>query len=128
MIPEPVIHEIEATALLERVGTYQREDWRLVQICATTLDRFEMSYSFALGDKFEHLRFKIPLENPSLPSITGLYFGAFAYENEIHDLFGVHFEGLKLDYCGSFFKLQVNKPFATSACTIKAAPKGAANV
>ncbi|HMO52080.1 MAG TPA: NADH-quinone oxidoreductase subunit C [Kiritimatiellia bacterium] len=119
MIPQQVIHEIEAAELVARVEAYRRDDWRLVQICATTLDHYQMSYSFTLDQRFEHLRVKVALEQPALPSITGVYFGAFAYENEIHDLFGIRFDGLKLDYCGNFFKLQVNRPFASSMCVIK---------
>lgn len=124
MIPQQVIHTIDASALLERTAVYTSEGWRLVQICATTLDCFEMSYSFTLGDRFEHLRISVPLDNPVLPSITDHYFGAFAYENEIHDLFGVNFTGLRLDYAGNFFKMSVKKPFATSMCVIKTEPRG----
>jgi len=126
MIPEQVIHEIGADALLERAATMKKEGWRLVQICATTLDCFELSYSFTIDNRFEHLRLKVSLENPVLPSITDLYFGAFAYENEIHDLFGITFTGLRLDYAGNFFKMSVKKPFATSMCVIQTAPKGGA--
>ncbi|HMP88740.1 MAG TPA: NADH-quinone oxidoreductase subunit C [Kiritimatiellia bacterium] len=125
MIPEQVIHEIDSTDLLERTQIMKREGWRLVQICATTLDAFEMSYSFTIDNRFEHFRLKIPLQQPILPSITEIYFGAFAYENELHDLFGISFQGLKLDYAGNFFKTSVKKPFATSMCVIK---KGEAGV
>lgn len=125
MIPTQVTHDIETGELLARVAAYKRGDWRLVQICATTLDVFEMNYSFTRGAEFEHVRVRIPLDNPSVPSITGEYFGAFAYENEMHDLFGIQFPGLKLDYCGNFFKTSVKKPFATSMCVIQTgAPKG----
>jgi len=124
MIPQQVIHEINAEKLLELTAAYKSEGWRLVQICTTTLDCFEMSYSFTLDNRFEHLRVSVPLDNPVLPSITDLYFGAFAYENEIHDLFGVSFTGLRLDYAGNFFKMSVKKPFATSMCVIKTEPKG----
>lgn len=124
MIPQQVIHPIDTSALLERIAAYKKEGWRLVQICATTLDCFELSYSFTLADRFEHLRVTVPLENPVVPSITDLYFGAFAYENEIHDLFGISFTGLRLDYAGNFFKISMNKPFATSMCVITTAKKG----
>lgn len=118
MIPEQVIHEIDASALREKAAAYRKDGWRLVQICSTTLDVFELSYSFTKDDRFEHLRLRLPLENAQVPSITGEYFGAFAYENEIHDLFGIRFEGLKLDYMGNFFKTSVSKPFASSICVV----------
>ncbi|HMO04503.1 MAG TPA: NADH-quinone oxidoreductase subunit C [Kiritimatiellia bacterium] len=118
MIPEQVIHEIEPAALRERTAAYRRDGWRLVQICSTTLDVFELSYSFTKDDRFEHLRLRLPLDGAQVASITGEYFGAFAYENEIHDLFGIRFDGLKLDYLGNFFKTSVSKPFATSMCVV----------
>jgi ech hydrogenase subunit D len=120
MIPEQVIHPIEPAALLDRTAAYRRDGWRLVQICSTTLAVYELTYSFTRDDRFEHLRLALPLENPSVPSITPHYFGAFAYENEIHDLFGIDFPGLKLDYCGNFFKLQVNRPFAAAGACMPA--------
>jgi len=122
MIPQQVIHEIETCELNGRAAAMKQEGWRLVQICATTLDVFELSYSFTRDQRFEHLRARIPLDQPTLPSITDHYFGAFAYENEIHDLFGITFDGLKLDYAGNFFKTSAKKPFATSMCVIKKAP------
>ncbi len=118
MIPEQVIHETDAAALRERVAAYKAGGWRLVQICCTTLDVYELSYSFTIESRFEHLRIKLPVDNAVVPSITSDYFGAFAYENEIHDLFGVRFDGLKLDYMGNFFKTSVSKPFASSMCVI----------
>lgn len=118
MIPEQVIHAIESSAIRDRVSIYKKDGWRLVQICSTTLDVYELSYSFTKDNRFEHLRVSLPLEKPALPSITGIYFGAFAYENEMHDLFGIDFEGLKLDYQGNFFKTSVKKPFASSMCVI----------
>jgi len=45
----------------------------------------------------DHLRLRVlvgvPGEDPSLPSITGVYPGANFYEREGYDLFGLEFEG-----------------------------------
>jgi len=39
------------------------------------------------------VKIKISRENPKLQTITGIYSNAEPYEREIHELFGIHFEG-----------------------------------
>ncbi len=48
---------------------------------------------------------------PELQSVTAIYPYAFIYENEMHDLFGVTFKNLALDYGGKFFKIAEEKPW-----------------
>ena len=47
----------------------------------------------------------------SVRSITPVYWAAFVYENEVHDLFGVEFEDSKLDYKGNFFRMSAKTPW-----------------
>ena len=49
-------------------------------------------------------------EESEVPSIQGLYFAAFSYENETHDLFGVHFTNMQLDFGGHFFNVAEESP------------------
>ena len=121
MIPEQVLHPVTPDELLERARRYHAEKWRLVQICCTPLAALELSYSFARGNAFEHLRVILPREQARLPSITPAYSGAFAYENEIHDLFGVDFDGLTLSYNGAFFKTSIPTPFKDAPCVLNPA-------
>lgn len=44
-----------------------------------------------------------------------IYWPAFIYENEIHDLFGINFTDSKLDYHGNFFKLSKPTPWKQQA-------------
>ena len=44
-------------------------------------------------------------------SITGTYWPAFIYENEMHDLFGIKFMHMELDYEGNFFKVAEPTPW-----------------
>jgi ech hydrogenase subunit D len=46
-----------------------------------------------------------------LPSISGVYFSAFLYENEIHDLFGISITDIALDYKGKFYQTAGKFPF-----------------
>ncbi|HMP74609.1 MAG TPA: NADH-quinone oxidoreductase subunit C, partial [Kiritimatiellia bacterium] len=111
------IQEIPPSDLLAAVHARKAAGDRLVQICATTLEHFELTYTFANPALITHLRLHIPRQNPTLPSITDLYFGAFAYENEIHDLFGISITGNRVDYHGNFFKISRAAPFA-EPCSI----------
>lgn len=48
-----------------------------------------------------------------LQSITGEIWSAFIYENEMHDLFGIKFKNLELDYQGNFFRVAQKTPWNT---------------
>ncbi|MCK7507946.1 MAG: NADH-quinone oxidoreductase subunit C [Desulfobacterales bacterium] len=49
-----------------------------------------------------------------VPSISGVYLGAFIYENEIHDLYGIHVTGINIDFKGTFYKTAVKYPFSVT--------------
>ena len=36
----------------------------------------------------------------------------FLYENEIHDLFGMRFDGINIDYGGNFYRIAATAPFS----------------
>ena len=53
----------------------------------------------------------VPLKpGDKVPSIQEMYFAAFSYENETHDLYGVRFINMKLDFGGHFFNLAAESP------------------
>ena len=59
-------------------------------------------------------------ETSEVPSIQGLYFAAFSYENETHDLFGVHFVNMVLDFGGHFFNVAEEAPMTVITPEMKA--------
>ena len=59
-------------------------------------------------------------ESSRVPSIQGLYFAAFSYENEAHDLYGVRFVNMKLDFGGHFFNLATSEPMTIITPEMKA--------
>lgn len=122
--PEQTIQTVELNALLDAVRHHQLEGCRLVQICCTRLaDRFEMTYSFAREGVFTHVRVQLPDASVALPSISVLFPCSFAYENEIHDLFGLSFKGLNVDYKGQFYKIAIPTPFgAPPVCGVHTKP------
>lgn len=97
------IAEIEPGKLLAEVDALRAAGWRLVQVlCIAEPDGAELSYSFGLDLEMRSLRLKVAA-GASLPSITSLYPGAFLYENEIRDLFGVAIERIRSDWEGKVY-------------------------
>ena len=102
---------LKAGELLERVSRLAGEGYRLVQIGCTRLDVFQIDYTFDKDYRFLNLRVLVPVDKAEIPSITGIYWCAFTYENEIHDLFGIKVKNLNIDYGGNFYRIAVEAPF-----------------
>ena len=99
--------------LLTRVQTFKYEGLRFVQMAAeTTAQGMDLFYTFydEVNDKAITLDIYDIDETSEVPSIQNMYFTAFSYENETHDLFGVKFVNMKLDFGGHFFNVAVDSP------------------
>ncbi|MDR1953418.1 MAG: NADH-quinone oxidoreductase subunit C [Clostridiales Family XIII bacterium] len=115
------ITTVENCDLLEAVSDLKNEGYRLGQICATTLaDGIEVLYSLEKDCVLKNVKVLVDDKKPQLQSITSIYWPAFIYENEMHDLFGITFKNLALDYGGHFFKIAKETPWNPNA--VKAAP------
>ena len=102
---------IEPATLVSNALQLKNSGCRLVQICATrTENGYELTYSFAKGYRLTNLRFAID-EGAELMSISNIFEPAFLYENEIHDLFGVKINQIKIDYNGTLYKTAKETPF-----------------
>ena len=119
-----VIETIDLSDLLARVGERKAAGDRLVAIsCAVVEGQNEITYSFEDRDhRFLHLRITVP-PGATIPSVTPSFWGAFVYENEIHDLYGLTVTGMNVDYGGHFYATKVPYPFAATAAA-KAGPAG----
>jgi len=87
---------------------------RLVQVGCTKIgDDFEILYVY---DKdYALLSYRITVKADTIiPSITGVYWGAFVYENEIHDLYGLTVTGINIDFKGTFYKTAIKHPFSVT--------------
>jgi ech hydrogenase subunit D len=93
--------EITADKLVAEVTRLKNEGWRLVTFSSVEIDADNMQilYHFDKDLKLTNLRLTLK-KGGSVPSISGVLFGAFLIENEIRDQFGVTFEGLVVDYQG----------------------------
>lgn len=130
MIEQQDFISIEVSALIEKVKEMYFGKYRLVQIgCTRCQDGLEINYSFdreyhppssglrrdvaimSTGFHFVNLRIRVPLAQAVIPSVSGIYWCALLYENEMQDLFGVTVEGIVLDYKGTFYRTAVKWPF-----------------
>ena len=109
--------------LLTRVQTLKHEGIRFVQMCAETTERgIDLLYTFYDETTQNALNLCVYGidESSRVPSIQGLYFAAFSYENEAHDLYGVRFVNMKLDFGGHFFNLATSEPMTIITPEMKA--------
>ena len=92
---------LEPERLVESMRALRDSDESdLVFLCnLTAVDQeryFEVVYHLQSLDHNHIIQVKARLtdrEDPSLPSLTGLYYGAHLQEREVFDLFGIRFEG-----------------------------------
>lgn len=111
MFEEQEITTVEKEEMLERVQAVFEAGYRLVQMSCTRGKTYQIDYTFDKEYRFLDFRVYLPLDAPDLPSITGIYGCAFAYENEIHDLFGIRIQDISVDYQGRFYRIAAKSPF-----------------
>lgn len=111
MIEEQKMIDVEISELVDKAREYREAGYRLVQINATRTQQFELNYSFDKEYQFVNLRIQVPTQETVVPSITSVYWNAFLYENEMHDLFGITITGIAIDYQGKFFRIAKKFPF-----------------
>lgn len=84
---------------------------RFVDLHATTIgDKFLLNYAFT-DDEIVTNNYRMLIDaDAKVPSITDSYLCAFFFENETHDLFGVDFEGIAIDFQGNFYQVSLRLP------------------
>ncbi|MDN7024606.1 NADH-quinone oxidoreductase subunit C [Methanoculleus sp. FWC-SCC1] len=111
---EQTIIEIPVTDLLERTRKLHGDGYRLVQIgCTGLAESYEINYSFDKEYRFQNLRITVA-PGEEVPSISGIYWGAFVYENEMHDLFGIPVTGMNIDFQGAMIRTGEKHPFSVT--------------
>ena len=118
---------IPLPALLEKAGELRKQGYRLVQIGATRLpEHVELTYSFDCETRLVNLRFQVPATEARVPSISSIYWCAFLYENELHDLFNVRVNGMAVDFHGHLYETTVKFPFGSTKAPVVAAKSATA--
>jgi ech hydrogenase subunit D len=112
MVEEQEMVSIDKKELVGSAAELMASGYRLVQIgCTALADCYEMNYSFDRDYRFKNLRFTVKT-GEEVPSISCIYWNAFLYENEIHDLFGIPITNIAIDYRGTLYRTRVPSPFA----------------
>ncbi len=112
MIEKQTLIPVSKDQLLEKVKECLQNHYRLVQIgCSKIKDTFEITYSFDKNFEFIYFKLILDFHDTVIPSISSIYWGAFLYENEIHDLYGINVTGIAVDYKGNFYKTTMKTPF-----------------
>jgi ech hydrogenase subunit D len=119
MIMEPqAITSIDVGKLIGSVERFRNEGYRLVQIgCTKVNDLYEINYCFDKDYHLEVIRITITGDT-EVPSISGMYWNSFIYENEVHDLFGIRVRGMNIDFKGTLFRTAVKYPFSQPPVTV----------
>ena len=115
MAPEQTFELIPQDSLLDRVRALQADGYRLIQMCATTLpEKKEITYSFDKDTVMFNLRIDVASSGAHVPSVSAIYTCGALYENEMHDLFGITFDGMAFDFKGHLYTTSVKFPFGST--------------
>lgn len=104
---------VTPSEIIEKAGEFANNGYRLIQMaCTKTSSEMDVIYSFETQDlKCEHLKMAVNVGD-TIPSISGVFFAAFLYENEIHDLYGVNYSDMIVDFNGTFYETSVKHAFS----------------
>ena len=103
---------LEASKIHEVATQMHEAENRYVQILAINYDDcIDLVYTFMTKDgELKDYNVNGLAKDAAVDSISDLFFEAFVCENEIHDLFGITFNDLKLDFAGKFYAVSEDKP------------------
>lgn len=105
------------------------DEWRYVQtMCVNTDEGIDITYTFMKDNVMENLTVKAVQKTDEVPSISDLFFSAFVFENESHDLFGVNITNIAIDFGGNFYALAQREPMTVISPEKKAAREKAAKL
>lgn len=102
---------IDVIAIHDDAKRRHEQGWRYVQILAVNKDdAIDLIYSYMLDGELDNVIISDVARDAVIPSISDIFLEAFVCENEIHDLFGVAFEGIAIDFLGNFYKVAEQYP------------------
>lgn len=114
MREEYTLETVDIKTLYRIMLEHLRSGYRLVQICATSVDGgAELIYSVALDYKLENYKIFVE-EDEEINSISDIFPSAAIFENEISELFGVKIDSINMDFHGKFYRIDKETPFKKS--------------
>ncbi len=111
---------VTPSEIVQRAEEYLKDGYRLIQLCCTkTPTEMDVIYTFEKLDlQCQNLKMEVNVGD-TIPSISGVFFGAFLYENEIHDLYGVNYSDMVVDFNGTFYETSVKHAFSMTGADNK---------
>jgi ech hydrogenase subunit D len=113
MEPQTIV-PIQVGEVVQMAEQEKKEGYRLVLMtCARIDDTYEVTYTYEKDLRLKNYRITVK-QDEEIPSISGIYWGSFVYENEMNDLFGLNVTGINIDFKGHFFQTSVKHPFSVT--------------
>lgn len=120
---------IELDQLRADAEKRKAEGWRYVQmLCTNTDDGVDLTYTYMLGQLIVNPTVRGVKKGQQVPSVSDLFFAAFVFENEAHDLFDVEITNMVIDFGGNFYALSQKAPMTIISAEKKAAKEKAAKL
>ncbi len=103
--------DLQLDNLVSTAERLKREGWRCVQLfCTNTENGVDMTYTFANEYTLANYQVRGVTKDDVVPSIQDQFLGIFPFENESADLFGIHIDGMVLDFAGQFYAIAEKDP------------------
>jgi len=116
---------IAPAQLLAEATRLKNDGYRFVTMSSVELDETNMEILYHFDRDLTLVNLRVPVaKGGTLPSISGLLFGAFLVENEICDQYAIRFDGLVRDYQGKLYSETVQTAASSPFCKyrLKAEP------
>jgi Ni,Fe-hydrogenase III component G len=98
--------EVTLDNLVDQTQRVRQSGARLITAtCLDEGDHFDVIYHFDVRGSACHLRLNAP-KGAEVPSISGIFPGAFLIENEMKELIGLNVVGMSIDYGGRLFSIE----------------------
>ena len=97
-------------------------------LCVAADEGIDLIYTFEKDGFYCNLRVPSIPKEAEVPSLQGMFFGLFPFENEAHDLFGVNIVDMALDFEGAFYDVAVSEPMTVISPEKKAQREKAAKL
>ena len=111
---------IELKNLSAEAKARHEKGWRYVQTLAVKVDKgTDLIYSFMKDGAMENIKIQNVKDTDTVKSITDFFIEAFVWENEIHDLFNINFEGIAIDFKGKFYNVTTDAPMSVIGAEAK---------
>ncbi len=104
--------DIAVAKITETAARLAGDGYRLVQLTCVKGGEGRLDLIYSFDRTYQLASYKLSVaRGEAVASVTASYPGAYLYENEIGELFGIKFEGLSVDFKGTLYDSLVRTPF-----------------